>query len=227
MIFRSLAFLLLFIAHGENLVFAENETLRYVALGDSYSSGKGVTPAESWPAQLAGRLNEEGLKIEEIANLAQPGNTSTQVLEHQIPQLKTLKPQLLSLQIGVNDWVHGFTSKRYRKEIILVLDSLLKIMPSRKILIVTAPEFSCSPTGKKWGYGKSAVNGIERMNRILVEEARNRQLTTVDLFPLSQELCSKTGMFSNDGMHPSAKQYQLWVNALLPATKKMLGARSR
>jgi acyl-CoA thioesterase I len=210
-----------------NTVPAFAENLRFVSLGDSYTQGPGVKPSESWPAQLTHLLNEQGQTIELVANLAQSGNTSTEVLESQIPQLKKMEPQFVSLLIGVNDWAHGFTSTRYRKEIIRILDSLLEIVTTGRILIVTAPEFSCSPTGKKWGYGKSAVNGIQRMNRILVEEAKNRHLTWVDIFPLSQELCPKKEMFSEDGMHPSAKQYQLWVNTILPVMTQMLEVKAR
>ena len=217
-----LTLVLLTVTFNGTPAFAEN--LRYVALGDSYTQGPGVNPSESWPAQLTHLLNQQGQTVELVANLAQSGNTSTEVLKSQIPQLKELKPQFVSFLIGVNDWAHGFTSTRYRKEIILILNSLLEIVTSGRILIVTAPEFSCSPTGKKWGYGKSAVNGIQRMNRILVEEAEKRHLTRVDIFPLSRELCLQKGMFSEDGMHPSAKQYQRWVNTILPVMTQMLEA---
>jgi len=214
--------LFLLTAFEANAALAENPPLRIASLGDSYSKGKGIPSHESWPSQLAHMLNQRGHQAELTANLAHSGSVSTQVLERQVPILKSYDPQWITLQIGVNDWVQGFTSARYRKSIVRLLDSLLKIVKSKSILIVTAPEFSCSPSGKKWGYGKSAVNGIQRMNRILVDEANKRKLSIVDIFPLSRKLCLQEGMFSEDGWHPSAKQYKIWAQSMLPTVLEML-----
>ena len=66
------------------------------------------------------------------------------------------------------------------------------------------------------GYGKSATNGITRLNKILKTEASLRDLVIVDIYPLSQSLCSQVGMFSDDGVHPSALQYSKRVELIFP-----------
>ena len=70
--------------------------------------------------------------------------------------------------------------------------------------------------------GKSAVNGIARFNRILKEEARSRELVTVEIYPLSQRLCSQPKMFSDDGLHPSNLQYTKWLNSIFPKAFELL-----
>ena len=210
------AFVLLSFAHA-------NESIRYVALGDSYTIGTGVENNEAWPAQLADKLKEAGLDIRLQRNLAHNGWTSQQVIEGQLPLLEKLQPDFVTLLIGTNDWVRGISSRAFSARIQKLLDRLAEeISPAGKLLLVTIPEFSCTPAGSKWGYGKSAINGIKRLNRILTSEAQSRAIPVVDIFPLSRELCSQAGMFAPDGFHPSALQYSRWVDLITPAAVDLL-----
>jgi lysophospholipase L1-like esterase len=47
--------------------------LRYLALGDSYTIGEGVAPAERWPVQLAARLRDAGLDVAHPEIIARTG----------------------------------------------------------------------------------------------------------------------------------------------------------
>ncbi|QPJ65746.1 MAG: hypothetical protein G3M78_10230 [Candidatus Nitrohelix vancouverensis] len=189
------------------------------ALGDSYVSGEGLLPEEGWPEQLIARV--EG--VEFSGNLAVSGAMANEVLQDQIPGLNALRPDYLLLQVGVNDWMHSASSKTYRKRLRRLLDAMQDaLVDKNNILLVTAPLFSCSPARSNWGYGKSAVNGIQRMNRILMEEASLRHLAVVDIFDLSRQLCSGEDMFADDGLHPSARQYTEWTNLILPEFLKLL-----
>ena len=210
------AFLCLSLAHA-------NESIRYVALGDSYTIGTGVQAPETWPAQLVGKLVDAGFDIHLDRNLGQNGWTSQQVTEGQLPLLEKLQPDFVTLLIGTNDWVRGISSKTFSDRIKNLLNGLQKKIPANsKLLLISIPEFSCSPAGSKWGYGKSAINGIKRLNRIIKSEAESRAIPVVDIFPLSRELCSQSGMFAADGLHPSALQYSRWVDLIFPTAVKLL-----
>ena len=39
--------------------------MRFLALGDSYTIGESVTPADRWPVQLAGLLRKDGVALDE------------------------------------------------------------------------------------------------------------------------------------------------------------------
>jgi hypothetical protein len=39
--------------------------MRYLALGDSYTIGESVEPAQRWPAQLTARLRERGFALDD------------------------------------------------------------------------------------------------------------------------------------------------------------------
>ena len=204
-----------------HLVFAaqlvDANPIRYVAIGDSYTVATGIEEKDSWPSQLTQKLKSAGIKINLIEILGMKGATSQQTLNEVMPLLKNLKPGLITLLIGVNDWIReGISSSKFKKRIKNLIDEIQSNLPPKKLLLITIPDFSCSPQKKNWGYGKSATNGITRLNKILKTEAALRDLVIVDIYPLSQNLCSQVGMFSDDGVHPSALQYSKWVDLIFP-----------
>ena len=191
--------------------------IRYVAIGDSYTVATGIEEKDSWPSQLTQKLKSAGIKINLIEILGMRGATSQQTLNEVMPLLKNLKPEFITLLIGVNDWIReGISSSKFKIRIKNLIDEIQSNLPPKKLLLITIPDFSCSPQKKNWGYGKSATNGITRLNKILKTEAALRNLVIVDIYPLSQSLCSQVGMFSNDGVHPSALQYSKWVDLIFP-----------
>ena len=191
--------------------------IRYVAIGDSYTVATGIEEKDSWPSQLTQKLKSAGIEINLIEILGMKGATSQQTLNEVMPQLKNLKPGFITLLIGVNDWIReGISSSKFKKRIKNLIDEIQSNLPPKKLLLITIPDFSCSPQKKNWGYGKSATNGITRLNKILKTEAALRDLVIVDIYPLSQNLCSQVGMFSDDGVHPSALQYSKWVDLIFP-----------
>ena len=191
--------------------------IRYVAIGDSYTVATGIEEKDSWPSQLTQKLKSAGIEINLIEILGMRGATSQQTLNEVMPQLKNLKPGFITLLIGVNDWIReGISSSKFKKRIKNLIDEIQSNLPPKKLLLITIPDFSCSPQKKNWGYGKSATNGITRLNKILKTEAALRDLVIVDIYPLSQNLCSQVGMFSDDGVHPSALQYSKWVDLIFP-----------
>ena len=191
--------------------------IRYVAIGDSYTVATGIEEKDSWPSQLTQKLKSAGIKINLIEILGMRGATSQQTLNEVMPLLKNLKPGFITLLIGVNDWIReGISSSKFKIRIKNLIDEIQSNLPPKKLLLITIPDFSCSPQKKDWGYGKSATNGITRLNKILKTEAALRDLVIVDIYPLSQNLCSQVGMFSDDGVHPSALQYSKWVDLIFP-----------
>lgn len=205
--------------------FASSTALRYVPLGDSYTRGKGVPQEDTWPMLLTRHLQAEGIDIELSVNPAQNGATLKKVLDEQVPILFKKRATLVTVLIGVNDWVRGTGSRRFTQRLKRLLSTLLDFLPAReRLLLITLPDFSCSPLGKTFGYGKSAPNGLTRFNNIIKRLAQEKGLWVVDLFPLSREICQEPGMFTQDELHPSRKQYVEWEKLIYPIMRKMLSA---
>jgi acyl-CoA thioesterase I len=179
------------------------ERIRYVAIGDSYSIGEGASPNESWPAVLTRHLNEQGLHLDLVANPSHTGWTAQQAIDHELPIFAAAKPNFATLQIGVNDWVQAVDAETFRKRFVTLVDRMLEMLPNKdRLLIVTIPDFGVTPAGPRYAGGRNISNGILSFNKIIAEEARNRGLRVVDVFPLSKKngqraLISRSGWLAS------------------------------
>ncbi len=199
------------------------ETISYVAIGDSYTICEGVAEKDCWPTLLTRHLVAAGIDIELIANPSRTGWKVEDAIRDELPVFEKSHPTFATLLIGVNDWVHGSGKNKFTSGLKTLLDRMQKELPHpRRLLIITLPDFSCAPRGETYGYGRNIAKGILRYNAIIQKEAKERALTVIDIFPLSQTLCNQEKMFVEDGIHPSAKQYVLWEQLIFPEAYKIL-----
>lgn len=198
------------------------KTVRYAAIGDSYTIGTGARPEEAWPAVITGRLKKKGVRIELKANLGHNGWTTQDLINGELPELAKLKPDLVTVLIGTNDWVQGIESTVFQANIREIFKRLVEIVPdSRRILVVTIPDFSIMPEGNLYASGRYVSKGIAEFNEIIYKEAETYQLTVIDLYPFSQTMGEDPSLASGDGLHPSAKGYAKWADVIEPAFDKL------
>jgi acyl-CoA thioesterase-1 len=197
---------------------AEPRSLRYVALGDSYTIGTSVSEAERWPNQLAARVRE----LELVANLGVDGFTSGDVIERELPQLAALRPEVATLLIGVNDVVQGVPEASYRRNVGAILDELVRRVGADRMLVVTTPDYTVTPAGADYGDPARRAAAIRRNNAINAELAAARGITVVDIHDLSLGAATDRSLVANDGLHPSGAQYALWVDRIAPALGELL-----
>lgn len=178
---------------------------------------------ESWPALLSRQLATNGMAVSLVANPAKTGWTTQQAIDAELPVWKAAKPDFATVQIGVNDWVQGVDAATFRQRLIRLLDEMLKVLPDKnRLLVVTIPDFSVTPTGAMYGGGRDISHGIAEFNRIIQEESQKRQLKVVDIFSLSQGMHDDRSLIARDGFHPSAKEYALWEVFIYPVAHELL-----
>ena len=197
--------------------------LRYVALGDSYTIGTSVDGAERWPDRLVARLAAEDVGLELVANLAVNGWTSGDVLARQLPRLPALRPDFVSLLIGVNDVVQGVPAERYGANVAALLDALVALVPRAGILTVSTPNYTVTPAGADYGDPDQQAAAIGAFNAVLAEAARARSITHVDIHDISLRARDERELVADDGLHPSGAQYALWVERIAPVMAALLG----
>ncbi len=201
----------------------DQQRIRYVAIGDSYSIGEGASPIESWPALLTRHLNDKGLHVDLVANPSRTGWTTQQAIDRELPIFVDSKPNFATLQIGVNDWVQGVDEETFRKRFIFLLDQMLAVLRDKhRLFIVTIPDFGVTPTGPKYARGRNISEGIAAFNKIVSEEAAKRGLRVVDVFELSKKMGTDRSLVATDGLHPSAKEYAEWEKTIFPAAVELL-----
>lgn len=200
------------------------QPLRYVALGDSYTIGTSVNEPERWPNQLVGALGGLGGPIELTANLGVNGFTTADVIVVELPPLEALAPDFVTLQIGVNDVVQGVPEATYRDRLGQILAALRTRLPADRILLVTTPDYTVTPAGADYGDPATKRAAIRRFNDILVQAGRSLGIAVVDIFDISETVPTDGSLVARDGLHPSGRQYALWVGRIAPATRSLIGA---
>ncbi len=197
--------------------------MRYAAIGDSYSIGEGASPEQAWPALLAAHLTQAGIPVTLAANPSRTGWTTQQAIDDELPVWQAARPQLASVQIGVNDWVQGVEAKTFQRRLQVLLNAVQQVIPdTNRVFLVTIPDFSVTPTGRLYVGDRDAVRGLSEFNNIIKQEAAARGLQVVDLFTLSQGMKNNPELTAADGLHPSAKEYALWEEMIFPVVKRLL-----
>jgi lysophospholipase L1-like esterase len=197
--------------------------VRYVALGDSYTIGTATrSPDERWPNQLVRRLAAAGFEVDLVANLGVNGFTSMDVIRSELPRLAELDPGLLTLLVGVNDVVQGVPIETYTANAATILDQSLGLMPPARIVTVSTPDYTVTPQGAAYGDPARQSAAIRQVNEILARLSEDRGIRHVDIHDLSLRAASDSGLVADDGLHPSGRQYELWVERIGPAVEQLL-----
>lgn len=201
----------------------EKASIRYVALGDSYTIGTGTTEDKSWPVLLMKHLKDNKIDLELIANPSQNGWTTKDLIERELPVFEKSDPTFATILIGVNDWVQGVTADEFQKNLTLIIDRVqIKLPDLSKLVLITIPDFGVTRTGKLFSNGRDISKGIAEFNAIIILEAKKRNLKTVDLFVQSKQMEKDDSLVAVDGLHPSAKEYAIWETLIYPVVYSVL-----
>ena len=187
------------------------EPLKYLALGDSYTIGTGASDdAHAWPSIIASRLGAE------LTNPAVNGYTTLDLIRDELPLLQRLRPDLVSVLIGVNDLVQGRSPGRYRESLAEIYDAI-KAAP--RVVAVSIPTWSYVPAAADFGGKKHVEELTKTFNRIAEEEARARDFTWVDIGEASTSGVGTKGWIASDELHPGDTQYAAWAEVIWAAMK--------
>ena len=193
--------------------------MRLVTLGDAYTHGTDTAAPrrDSWPAQLAESLDRGGIAVI-VRNLAEPGDTSGQLLEEQLGQVESLRPDVVTLQVGVNDIIARETDW-YRDNVTVVLDQLLTILPAERILAITTPDHTLTEWGGRYGSEGAGRAAIVELNSTLREVAQERDVEVIDIGQVNSLVSGDASLVVQRDPpvpYPSAKQYAGWAEVIGP-----------
>lgn len=188
-------------------------TIRYIAIGDSYTIGHGVLEYERWPDILAENLRREGVNIELTANPSVSGYTVQDALQYEVPVL-AMGVDFVTILIGANDSFGMRPPQTFEKELNDLIEQTQKYLSDKNnLLLVTIPDYSISPQGKAYGENQYA-DIIKQYNAVIKKVAAARKLPVADIYPVSREVAEKEGAFTEDGLHPGLVQYQAWEEVI-------------
>jgi len=211
---------------------ASRQTIRTLALGDSYTIGESVPEYERWPVQLARRIetspqftqsNGEAEVSIELTLIARTGWTTDELWEG-IQQTNPTPPyDLVSLLIGVNNQYRGRPLDEYREQFRFLLGKAIEYAGNdpKKVFVVSIPDWGMTPFAARRDRGQIA-DEIDTFNAVNREEAQAAGVAYVDITPYSRDAILDPELIAPDGLHPSGKMYAGWVERILPVALQAL-----
>lgn len=198
------------------------ETKTYLALGDSYTVGEGVSVKESWPYQLTERLRDAGISMDAPRVIARTGWRTDNLVAAIEAENLTEKFDLVSVLIGVNNQFQGKSLEVYKKDLRGLLNRAIGL--SRKgesgVFVLSIPDYGSTPFGKleRESIGKE----IDEWNLACKSVCDELGIMYLDITQISKKAAVDTSLTGKDRLHPSGKMYALWVDEILEKVSNLL-----
>jgi acyl-CoA thioesterase-1 len=175
----------LLVSLGSLLSLVQAQTL--LVLGDSLSAGYQMQVAQSWPALLNQKWQDEGGK-HSLLNASISGETTQGALARLPALLKEHKPDWLLIELGGNDGLRGFAPTITRQNLTSMI-ALAKEQQTRVVLTqIQLPR----------NYGARYLRQFEQ---IFPELAESNDLPLLPFF--MDDIALRPELMMNDGIHPT------------------------
>jgi len=190
----------------------------YLALGDSYTIGEKVAPAENFPNQVVEELRKT-IKIRHPQIIAKTGWT-TDELDKGIIDIHKKSPlrvsyDFVTLLIGVNNQYRKRGVENYKTEFEGLLKKAIGFAGNKKnrVIVLSIPDWGITPFAEGQDRKKISleIDVFNEMNRKIAEQYH---IYYIDITPWTREAANDPTLLTTDGLHPSGKEYKRWAQKI-------------
>jgi lysophospholipase L1-like esterase len=185
----------------------------YVALGDSLTAGRDDHGPGGgrigWAQRLAGILSTRTSGPCALTNLAADGASVAMVLEQQVPWLARMRPDLVSVTVGMNDIRDpAFRAKHFAARLGELFDGLAAT--GATVLTCTLPDIAAIMALPP-DLVEVARLRMRQASDVIREQAARRGAVCLDAWATPG--AADPGLFGPDRIHPNASGHQLIADA--------------
>ena len=192
------------------IAFSPAPARTIIAFGDSYFSGYGLDPEDSFPAQFEKALRARGHRAT-VVNQGVPGETIADGLVR-LDQALAAKPDLIILELGANDAEQGLDPAISRAN----LDIMLARIRAAHVRVLLCGTLAPPDFGEDY---QASFNPIYP-----ALAAKHR----VPLYPFILDgVASNADLIQDDGEHPNPQGVRVMVERMLPAVETALRTGKR
>jgi lysophospholipase L1-like esterase len=204
-----------------------DNTITYLALGDSYTKGEGVNPDDNFPNQLIQRLQVEHIKVKGLSVIAETGWTTSSLLQSIETSKIASKFDLVSILIGVNNQYKQIDINIYKTEFEEILLKAIQYSGNRRerVFVLSIPDYSVTPFAQILN-PMLIQQEIDSYNAVNKEISEKHEVTYVNITTISRKAEDDLNYLSPDGLHPSAHMYLEWIDLIFPRVKELLKKQS-
>lgn len=190
-------------------------------------------PGHGYPTLVKAQLGAECPGEYVFYNRGISGNRLPDVYARIVCDILNLKPDYMSLLIGVNDVWHGLDLQngtgeaRYEKLYSIMIEELLEELPNLKIMILepfVLPGSATENTELDPNRWEKFHDGVLSMAKLARKTAEKYNLPFLALQEMFEEACKKApaSYWLMDGVHPTAMGHELIKRAWLETFHSMI-----
>jgi acyl-CoA thioesterase-1 len=155
-----------------------------------------------------------------LTNPAVNGYTTLDLISKELPHVRRLKPDLVTILIGVNDLVRDRTPDHYRASLVKIYDEVAKERaPEGRVFTVSIPNWSVVPAAREFGDPERIRDLTDAFNDVAREEATARGFGWIDITAASLSGLGTPDWIASDGLHPGDRQYAAWAEVIWHSVK--------
>ncbi|MEO8218474.1 MAG: SGNH/GDSL hydrolase family protein [Acidobacteriota bacterium] len=209
--------------HSQPRLLGSGEPLTYLVLGDSTAVAEGGDYEQGLAVESARHLADRHQVT--LVNLGISGATAHDVLTIEIPRARSLKPDVVLVDVGSNDVTHLTSARSVQRDLGSIVTSVLALNCEARVVITGAADMG-SPPRIPFLLRGIAAGWSRHLNVVFKRTTAERQLTFA---PIAE----KTGpqfrrdrtLFSEDRFHPNDRGYALWTSVVNTALDEALASQ--
>lgn len=200
--------------NNKNFISPNNESYSFLALGDSYTVGEGVSYEESWPSQFVDYALDRGIDFKNPELIAQTGWKTYDLLNAIKSSNLSVKYDFISLLIGVNNQFNSRPLSEFEDDLNEILTEINYLKKGNsKVIVISIPDWGYSPYGSS--YDRDRISDeIDQFNNILKKISEQNNLNFVDVTQISRLAIKEPNLIAEDKLHPSGLMYFEWVEKI-------------
>lgn len=198
-------------------------SLKYLALGDSYTIGQSVCETCRFPVQLQDSIRKELLKDSDfsVKIIAKTGWTTTNLIAAINDEKLNEDYDLVTLLVGVNNQYQKKSFAIYEKEFPELVHKAIALAKGKKsnLIVVSIPDYAFTP----FGNGNTTISTeLSKYNTFAQNYCKENNIEFVNITDITREGLSNPKLVASDGLHPSELAYSKFVSRILPKAKVVL-----
>lgn len=189
------------------------ESLKYLALGDSYTIGTSIASHEAFPHQLASRLSSfinVPIEVKIVARNA----WRTDDLIRGIKRSDLLDEyDFVSLLIGVNNQYQKLPLDVFAKDYATLLEQAISYVGDnrQRVFVLSIPNYGYSPFGSE--NQSEITKELSEFNEAIASLCEKYNVNYYDVTKVSEKYSIIQDYIAKDNLHPNAKQYSVWLDS--------------
>ena len=200
-------------------------SVKYLALGDSYTIGQSVCETCRFPEQLKSSLKtiypQTDFSLKVIARTGWTTSNLISAINNENPEATY---DLVTLLIGVNNQYQHIDFSVYQKEFPQLLNKAIQLAKGDKknVIVVSIPDYAYTPFASGYSSAKRTEisNEIDQYNTFAENTCTSSGVTFISITDITRQ--STSNLVASDGLHPSETAYKLFVDRIVPKAKMIL-----